>query len=114
MNEKCNKYEILVNFGTEEELLSHIKECEDCKKEHEKMMAVSALIQEAKPYYLEQKTRIQKLKIACVMFFTLFSGVTFGLINNNYNVIDTLSYYDGITFEDMGFPTDDYGFIMVD
>ena len=55
MKEKCNKYEQLINFGTEEELMKHISQCEDCRQEHEKMLAVSSLIQEAKPYFLKKK-----------------------------------------------------------
>lgn len=114
MKENCNKYEILTTFGSEEELLAHIEECDICRAEHEKITAVTKLIQEAKPYYLKQKQNLQKLKVACVMFLTLFSGVSAGVLNYNYKIIDTLSYYDGITIEDMGFPTDEYGFIMVD
>ena len=78
MKEKCNKYKQLINFGTEEELLEHISQCEDCRQEHEKMLAVSSLIQEAKPYFLKKKQEFKKLKVACVALFTLFSGVTFG------------------------------------
>ncbi len=114
MNEKCNKYEILTNFGSEEELLAHLEECEICQKEHKKINAVTQLIQEAKPYYIKQKQKIKRVKIACVMLFTLFTGISAGILDYNYNIIDTLSYSDGITLEDMGFPTDDYGFLMVD
>jgi len=114
MDKNCNKYEILTNFGSDEELLAHIEECEICKAEHEKIKAVTGLIQEAKPYYLKQKNVISKAKIACVMIFTLFTGISAGVLNANFNLIDTLSYNDGITLEDMGFPTDDYGLIMVD
>lgn len=114
MNKKCNKYEQLINFGSEEELLLHIEQCEDCKQEHAKMLAVSSLIQEAKPYFLKKKQTLKQLKVACVMFFTLFSGLTFNVLDSNYKIMNTLSYNDGITLEDMGFPTDDYGFIMVD
>lgn len=114
MKEECNKYEILTNFGTEEELLAHIESCEFCKNEHKKMLAVSKLIQEAKPYYLKKERQIKKIKVACVMMFTLFSGVSFGVLDSSYNIMNTLSYNDGITLEDMGFPTDDYGFIMAD
>ena len=114
MTEKCRKYEILTNFGTEEELLKHVEECADCKAEHEKMLAVSALIQEAKPYYFKQKSKSKKLKIACAMFLIMFAGTFFGILNYNYDIIDNLTYGSSMTIEDMGFPTDDYGFIMVD
>ncbi len=33
-----------------------LKECEDCRLEHEKMLKVSELIQEAKPYF-KRKTQ---------------------------------------------------------
>ena len=37
MKEKCTKYESLFTFRSEEELMQHIEECEDCRLEHEKM-----------------------------------------------------------------------------
>ena len=114
MTEKCSKYDSLIKFSSEAELLEHIEQCEDCKKEHENMLAVSALIQEAKPYFLKQKHRNRQLKIACALALTLFLGTSFGILDYNYNILDTLSYSDGITLEDMGLPTDDYGFIMAD
>lgn len=114
MDKNCNKYEILIKCNNEEELLTHIEKCQICKAEHEKINAVTGLIQEAKPYYLKQKQKAQKLKIACVMLFTLFTGVSAGILNNTYDIIDTLSYSDEITLEEMGFPTDDYGLLMVD
>ena len=77
------------------------------------MLSVSSLIKEAKPYYFAQKAKLQKLKIACAMFLVLFAGTSFGILNYNYDIIDNLTYKD-MTIEDMGFPTDDYGFIMVD
>ena len=114
MNEKCNKYEQIINFGTDEELIEHISQCKICRQEHEKMLAVSNLIQEIKPYFLKKKQESKHLKIACIMALSLFAGVTFNFFDNNYKIMNTLSYNDGITLEDMGFPTDDYGFIMVD
>ena len=95
MKEKCNRYEQLINFGTEEELLAHIAECEECQREHEKILAVSNLIQEAKPYFLKKKQEFKQLRVACVMIFMLFSGVTFGVLDNNYKIMNTLSYNDG-------------------
>ena len=51
MNEKCNKIEGLFTFSNEEEILNHIQECEECKKEYENQKKVSDLISEVKFYY---------------------------------------------------------------
>ena len=40
-NKKCNKYEALFIFNGEEALNEHIKECSDCKNEHDKYYKVS-------------------------------------------------------------------------
>lgn len=113
MKEKCTKYEALFTFRDEAALLKHIEECEDCRKEHEKMQKVSALIQEAKPLYLKQKSISQKAKVACVAGLMLISGVSFGVLNYNYDIIDYMTYHN-VSIEDMGFPTDEYGLLMVD
>ena len=51
MENKCNKYEGLFTFSSEEELKAHINECEDCRLEDEKMQKVSSLLDEVKLYY---------------------------------------------------------------
>ena len=38
---KCNKYEAYFVFQNEEAFNEHIKNCPDCKKEHEKYLKVS-------------------------------------------------------------------------
>ncbi len=113
MKENCNKYEALFTFLSNEEFAAHINECENCKKEHEKMVKVSELIADAKPYYKAQKSKMQKLKTACVAGFLLMSGLSFGVLNHNYDIIGTLTYHN-VSIEDMGFPIDDYGLLMVD
>ena len=112
MDKKCDKYESLFTFQNEETLNQHIAECEDCRLEHEKMLKVSELIQEVKPYYQQDKFRY--LRVACVMFAMVIGGVSLGIADHNYGVVDTLKYGEQLTLEDLGLPTDSYGFIMVD
>ena len=49
MTKKCDKYESLFIFADEETLNKHLQECEDCRREHEKMHKVSVLVKEAEP-----------------------------------------------------------------
>ena len=116
MEKKCDKYKTLFMFSDEKSLMKHIEQCEDCKKEHEMMNNISELIQEAKPLYLKdkkQKENILKLKVACILACALFSGMVFQYFNVNYDVMYQFAYND-ISIEEMGFPVDEYGFIMVD
>jgi hypothetical protein len=114
MNEKCTKYEALFTFRSEEELLEHIQTCEDCRAEHEKMLQVSELIQEVKPYFKERRRNFAKLKVACALFMLMFCGTTLGVINLNTNVSDTLKYGTVLSSEDLGLPVDSYGLISLE
>ena len=112
MNKKCNKFEALFTFSDEETLMKHIAECEDCRKEYEKMNRVSELIQEVKPHYKQNK--FKALKVACVFFALMIGGTTLELANMNYNIVDSIKYGQQFTADDLGFQTDEYGLIMVD
>lgn len=112
MNKKCNKFESLFIFSDEETLQNHIKECDDCRQEYEKMNKVTELIKEVKPYY--RKDRFKTLKVACILFAMLLGGTTLQIANMNYNIVDTIKYGQQFTAEDLGFQTDEYGLIMVD
>ncbi len=114
MKDKCSKYESLFVFRSEEELNEHIRTCEDCRHEHEKMLRVSELIQEAKPYYKEQKRNWAKVKVACALFLLMASGTTLGVINLNTDVSDTLKYGTTLSAEDLGLPVDSYGLIYIE
>jgi len=114
MKEKCSKYEALFTFRSEDELLEHIKECEDCRLEHEKMLKVSELIKETRPYYREKRKNLAKVKIACALFMLMISGTTLGVINLNTDVSDTLKYGTTLSSEDLGLPVDSYGLITVE
>ena len=114
MNKKCSKYEGLFIFSDEESLQKHIEECEDCRQEHEKMQKVSELIGETKFYYKSKSMRKRKLKAICALVFFMFFTASFSVINNDGDFADALMYGDTLTAEDLGFPVDSYGLLMVD
>ena len=114
MENKCSKYEGLFVFSDEETLNSHIKECEACKKEQEKMDKVSALLGEVKFYYRAKNKKLKRLKAVCAIFFLIFFSATFGVLSNNSDLTDALMYGDTLSAEELGFPVDSYGLLMVD
>ena len=114
MTDKCTKFEALFTFRPEEELLEHIKTCDDCREEYEKMQKVTSLIQEVRPQLRERRKNLAKVKVACAMFMVLFAGTTLGLINFNTEISDTLKYGSELTSEDLGFPVDSYGLISLE
>lgn len=111
MSKKCNKFESLFTFSDEKTLLEHISECEDCKAEYEKMNKVTELIKEVKPHY--RKGRFNAVRVACILFAFMISGVTLQYADMNYGIVDSLMYNSQYTAEELGFETDDYGLIMV-
>ena len=115
MDNKCSKYEGLFVFSDEETLKQHIETCPDCKAEQEKMDKVSDLINEVSFYYHAQKKKKKySLKIACAALFLVFFSATFGVITTNDELADSLMYGETLSAEDLGFPVDSYGLLMVD
>ena len=114
MENKCSKYEGLFIFSDEETLQKHLEECPDCRAEHEKMQKVSELIGETKFYYKSKAKRKQKLKAVCALSLFMFFSASFGIIYNDEDIADSLMYGDTLTAEDLGFPVDSYGLLMVD
>lgn len=114
MNEKCTKYEALFTFRDETEFEEHIKTCPDCKAEHEKMIRVSELIKEAKPYFVEKRKNFAKVKVACALFMVMLGGTTLGIVNLNTDVSETLKYGTTLSAEDLGLPVDSYGLISLE
>lgn len=111
---KCTKYEALFTFGNEQMLKEHIQNCEDCKKEQKELDKVSELLKEVKPYYVERRKNMAKLKAACALFVILMSGTALGVINLNTDISDTIKYGNALSAEDLGLPVDAYGLIMVE
>ena len=114
MKHKCDKYEALFTFSSEETLKEHIEHCEDCRKEQETMDKVSELLKEVKPYYIEKRKNKAKLKIACAMMTILLSAVTMGVVNFNTDISDIIKYGNTLCADDLGLPVDSYGLLMVD
>lgn len=114
MDKKCTKYEGLFVFSNEEALNKHLDECSDCKLEHEKMQKVSDLLSEVKFYYRSKKRRAMKLKAVCALMMFMFFSATIGVVSNDSDLADALIYGDTLSAEDLGFPVDSYGLLMVD
>ena len=114
MDKKCSKYEGLFIFSDEETLKKHLEECPECRAEHEKMQRVSELIGETKFYYKNKTQRTKKLKAICACLFLLFFSATFSILSNDADLADSLMYGETLSAEDLGFPVDSYGLLMVD
>ena len=114
MDEKCSKYEGIFVFSDEETFNRHLSECEDCASEHKKMQRVSELIDEVKFYYYKKNRKIRKIKAVCAVLFLVFFSAFFGVISNDGDLADALMYGDTLSAEELGFPVDSYGLLMVD
>ena len=114
MDKKCSKYEGLFVFSDEENLKKHIDECPECRAEHEKMQRVSELIGETKFYYKNKLRKARTLKAVCAMMLLMFFGATYEIVNNEGDIADSLMYGETLSAEDLGFPVDSYGLLMVD
>ena len=116
MDNKCSKYEELFVSGSLEELEKHVQECEGCRAEHESQKKVSSLLDEVKMYYYaKRKKRMASLRAACAVMFLVFSLISVtGWALNDEDLLDTLKYGDTLSAEDLGFPVDSYGLLMVD
>ena len=44
----------------------------------------------------------------------MFSSLSLGLVVNDDDFMDTLKYGETLSAEDLGFPVDSYGLLMVD
>ncbi len=113
MESKCSKYEGLFVFTDDATLKEHLLECEECRKEQEKMDKVSELISEVKSHYCSKSKTKSLFKVTCILMLLLLSTVSIGIIGNYDTMIDTLQYGDVLSAEDLGFPVDSYGLIVV-
>lgn len=115
MTKKCTKFEGLFIFADKETLQKHIETCEDCRKEQEKFERVSELLQEVKPLYKKKTTPLKtSLKIACALAVVLFGTSAFNTLDERFAFVDTLRYGQAISLEELGFPVDSYGLLMVE
>lgn len=113
MKNKCSKYEGLFVFSDDETLKQHLQECEECRKEQETMDRVSELIGEVKSHYLYKKHKFPAMKAICAFMLIMFTTVSIGVLENYDDMSDTLRYGNSLSAEDLGFPVDSYGLIVV-
>ena len=114
MNEKkCNGYESMYTFLSEEDFFKHLETCESCRQEHEKMQKVSELIQEAKPFIKSQKRKVSRLKAACVACAVLFTGFSYPIYTASTNMYMAYNQENILTAEEMDLPVDEYGFLYI-
>ena len=114
MDKKCSKYESLFVFSDEETLSKHLQECDDCRQEQEKMNIVSDLLCEVKFHYRLRAKKIRKIKAVCAAFCLICFSTSLGFVTNDSDFVDALMYGETLSAEDLGFPVDSYGLIMVD
>jgi len=124
MEKSCNKFEDLFINADETELLEHIKKCEDCRIEYERMQKVSMLIEEVKPLYNRKKPSVRRFKrfgagaaalaASFLMIFLAFFAIQISTPDSLVN--ETIASISGndYTYEQMGLPVDEFGLIMVD
>jgi len=113
MKNECSKYEGLFVFSDDETLRQHLLECEECRKEQETMDKVSELIGEVKSHYLPKNNKRPILKAVCALMLFMFAAVSFEIMENYDDMSDTLRYGNSLSAEDLGFPVDSYGLIVV-
>ena len=114
MTDKCTKFEGLFVFSNQE-FDSHLESCEDCRLEKEKFDKISALIKEAKPLYFSQKKSFaKKTATVAVASLLLIAGSLFTTMNYNSGMTNVAEYGDVMCAEDLGFPVDSWGLILVD
>lgn len=111
-NKTCNGYESMFTFLSDEDFQRHLLACESCRTEHERMQKVSALIQEAKPYFNASKRKKSLLKAACASFVVFCSMACFQIFVTT-GLYDEVVYNNSPTIEEMGLPVDEYGFLMI-
>ena len=70
--------------------------------------------EEVKPYYMGKKNTLRKLRAVAAMLLIVFFAGTFGVIYSNDDLADSLMYGQSLSAEDLGFPVDSYGLLMVD
>src|SRR5574344_1895991 len=108
MDKKCNGYESQFIFLNEDDFKLHLQSCETCQIEHEKMLKVSQLLQEVKPYFIQNKLSFVK-KVA-ILTLTVLAGVVLQYFTISSGLYDKYISHDTTSIEDLGFPVDDYGF----
>ncbi len=102
----CDKFEEFFIQENDDELLAHIKTCETCNREYNKMLATQKLIKEAKPYFKAKKKRKIYANVAACFVIAVVAS-TFLL---NTNQVTKIAYDETVTGT---FPLDEYGLLDI-
>lgn len=114
MKEKCTKFEGMFVFASNEDFENHLQECEECRKKQDEFDQISALIKKAKPFYFKQKAKKKnQLRVALGLLLFISAGSVFEIMNY-MDTPDETSYAETLSPEELDFPVDSYGLIMVD
>ena len=54
------------------------------------------------------------MRAVCALALIMFFSASFGVFVNDDDFTDVLMYGDTLTAEELGFPVDSYGLLMVD
>lgn len=111
---KCNGYEAMFTFLSEEDFQKHLEVCEECAKEHARMQRVSELIKEAKPYLKEKKKKARILRTAAGVFVIMFASLGFPAYMAGVNMYDNHIAQTSLTAQEMELPVDEYGLLYVE
>ncbi len=107
-SKKCNGYESMFTFLSDEDFATHLEVCEACKSEHVRMENLSNLLLLAKPRFKKERKMTKVLATASLFFMIAMSipVCTYGIQELESHVIQ-----NSMTAEDFGFPVDEYGLI---
>ncbi|MDD3150210.1 MAG: hypothetical protein PHV68_05185 [Candidatus Gastranaerophilales bacterium] len=115
MTKKCNKYEFLFVSGDEKALMEHLAVCKDCANEHLEMQKISNIVKEVKPYFKKKKEKNLLLVKMTASVFLIFSAYfSINIIDLNNNPTQTAYFKDVSVIEEMGFPVDEYGLLVIE
>ena len=64
--------------------------------------------------WAKRKKQAIQFRVACALFLVVFSSLSLGFALNDEGLIDTIKYGQELSAEDLGFPVDSYGLLMVD
>lgn len=102
----CDKFKELFIQEDEIELSEHIKNCETCRLEYEKMLKTEQLIKEAKPLYAVRKKNKILIQAAASMVLVFLASIVMMQTDFNNIYVSKIVYDESIS-EYM--PVDEYG-----
>jgi hypothetical protein len=120
MSEFCDKYEAYSMFANEEEFIEHLQDCEYCRKEFERELRLSVLIQSSGERYksLVRRNRLKRMmcKVACILIIFSSIGLYTGLqIREGQRFAQYVRENTNVSIiAENGLPVDDYGFYDYD